>query len=235
VVAEQSVSQQSEQTEQSGPGRQRRQRLNRTRVVDGAIALADAGGLDAVVMRRLAKHLGVEAMSLYNHIANKDALLDGVLDRVAGEIELPEAGLDWRRHTRSRAVSAHAMLLRHPWAAGLWTSRISLGEARLRYLECALRTFREAGFSGVLLDRGFHAVENHILGHAMQAMGFPLDSEQMATEGESLLRVFPSDDYPDLAAHIRHHLDHPSAGDDDEFEFGLDLILDGLERMLAES
>jgi AcrR family transcriptional regulator len=219
--------------ERSDPSPHRGPRLNRERVIDGAIALADAEGIDGLRMRRLAKQLGVEAMSLYNHVDKKDDLLDGMLDRVAAEIELPDENLDWRRHTRRRAVSAHAMLLRHPWAAGLWTSRITLGEARLRYLDDALRTFREANFSPSLLDRGFHAIENHVLGHAMQAMSFPLDSDQMASAGESYLRSFPVDDYPDLAAHIRHHLDHPTEGD--EFEFGLDLILDGLERMHAES
>jgi AcrR family transcriptional regulator len=214
-------------TDQPGPGRER---LNRARVLDAAIALADAEGIDALTMRRLAQGLGVEAMSLYNHIANKNDLLDAMLDRVTDEIELHGDGSDWRRRTRGRAVSAHAVLVRHPWAAWLWTSRLSIGPARMRYVDAALLGLREAGFAPGLLDRAYHTIENHIVGHALQALGFPLDTQQMKEMGASLMRTFPVEQYPELAAHIRYHLDGPEGGDD-EFEFGLDLILDGLERM----
>ncbi|MEV2278105.1 TetR/AcrR family transcriptional regulator [Nocardiopsis sp. NPDC049922] len=212
-----------------GTPAQRRATLSRPRVIEAGIRLADAEGADALSMRRLGRELGVEAMALYNHVDNKDDLLDGMLERAAEEIELPDDGADWRRSARRRAVSAHTVLMRHPWLPALWTSRINLGPARMRYMDHALRSLREAGFPPDLLDRAYHAIENHVVGHAMQAIGFTLDEEQMRELGEPLLRSSPLAEYPDLIAHIRHHLERPSQGDD--FEFGLDLILDGLERL----
>lgn len=207
----------------------RRTTLNRDRVLDAGVALADAEGINALTMRRLAGELDVEAMSLYNHVNNKDDLLDGMLDRVVGEIELPEGGPDWRHRARRRAISAHAILMRHPWAAAMWVSRLNPGPARMRYVDTSLRNLREAGFSSGLLDRTFHTIENHIVGHALQALGFPLESDEMEEASEQFLRSFPVKEYPDLAAHVRHHMEHPGEGD--EFEFGLELILDGVERI----
>ncbi len=211
------------------PPNGRRAPLNRDRVLDAGIALADTEGIGAVTMRRLGRTLGVEGMALYNHVDNKEDLLDGMLDRVANEIELPDNDADWRDHTRRRAISAHTAFLRHPWSASLWTASITLGPARMRYLDSALRTLREAGFPPDLLDRAFHTIENHITGHALQALDFPLDHGEMQEMGEGYLRSFPAERYPDVAAHIRHHLNHQDKSDG--FEFGLDLILDGLERM----
>lgn len=223
------------------PPKRRRTPLNRDRVLDAGVALADAEGIGALTMRRLGRELGVEAMALYNHVGSKDDLLNGMIDQVVGEIlheigggtEPPDGGSGgWRERARQRAVSAHAALMRHPWAAALWTSSLDLGPARMRYMDGALRSLREAGFPPDLLDRTFHTIENHIVGHALQALGFPLDDDRMAEVGEAFLRSFPVGTYPDLAAHVRHHLDHPERGDD--FEFGLDLILDGLERLRGE-
>lgn len=215
------------------PPRERRTPLNRDRVLDAGAALADAEGIGAVTMRRLGMELGVEAMALYNHVANKEDLLHGMLDRVVAEIELPDSGPDWRDQARRRAISTHAVLMRHPWAAALWTSSINLGPARMRHLDSALRILREADFPPGLLDRAFHTIEDHILGHAQQALGFPLDQDEIKAMGEQFLRSFPVDEYPDLAAHIRHHLQQHDDGDG--FEFGLDLILDGLEQMRSPS
>src|SRR5688572_9817770 len=159
----------------------RRQRLNRDRVLAAGVALADVEGIDALSMRRLAQRLGVEAMTLYNHVAHKDDLLDGMLDMAAGEIELPDHGPDWRHDARRRAISAHGVLMRHPWAARLWTTRIGVGPRRMRYLDDALRGLREAGFRAGLLDRAFHTIENHIIGHALQAQGFALDPQEMVS------------------------------------------------------
>ncbi|SFD77093.1 regulatory protein, tetR family [Streptomyces aidingensis] len=207
----------------------RRVPLNRDRVLEAGIALADAEGIAAVSMRRLGQALGVKGMALYNHVDNKQDLLDGMLDRIAEEIELPEGSRDWREGTRRRAVSAYTAFLRHPWSASLWTASITLGPARMRYLDTALRGLREAGFPPDLLDRAFHTIENHITGHALQALDFPLAPGEMRQIGEDYLRTFPAGRYPDVAAHIRHHLHHRGSGGG--FEFGLDLILDGLERM----
>lgn len=215
------------------PLKGRRTPLNRDRVVAAAVALADAEGIGALTMRRLGRELEVEAMALYNHVANKDDLLDGMLDWIAAEIELPDNGRDWRDHVRRRAISAHTAMMRHPWAAPLWTSSIDLGPARMRYLDSALRCLREAGLPPDLLDRAFHTIENHIFGHVLQAQGFPLDHDQMEEMGERLMESFPVREYPDLAAHIRHHLQQDENGD--AFEFGLALILDGLERMRGAS
>jgi AcrR family transcriptional regulator len=211
------------------PPNRRRTPLNRDRVLDAGTALADAEGIGALTMRRLGRSLGVEGMALYNHVDSKDDLLGGMLDRIAAEIELPDIGPDWRDHARRRAISTHAMFLRHPWSAALWTATINLGPARMRHLDSALRNLREAGFPPDLLDRTFHTIENHTLGHALQSLGFSLDHGQMQELGEAVLRSFPVDRYPDLAAHIRHHLEARDNGDG--FEFGLDLILDGLERL----
>ncbi|WP_304452730.1 TetR/AcrR family transcriptional regulator [Nocardiopsis sp. YSL2] len=203
--------------------------LSRQRVIEAGVRLADAQGAEALSMRRLGRELGVEAMALYNHVDNKDDLLDGMIEWAADEIELPEDSTDWRRFTRRRAVSAHAVLMRHTWLPALWTSRITLGPVRMRYMDHALRSLREAGFPPDLLDRGYHAIEDHIVGHAMRAIGFALDDEQMRQLGEPMLRSSPLAEFPDLVAHIRHHLEQPSHGEG--FEFGLDLILDGLERL----
>ncbi|WP_113699510.1 TetR/AcrR family transcriptional regulator [Nonomuraea lactucae] len=219
--------------EASGRRTRPRATLNRDRVLDAGIALADADGIDALTMRRLASMLGVEAMSLYNHVSNKDDLLDGMLDRVTDEIELPEGGPDWRHRARRRAISAHAVLMRHPWAAAMWASRLNPGPARMRYVDTALRHLREAGLSPGLLDRAFHTIENHIAGHALQALGFPLAPEEMEEASERFLRSFPVGEYPDLAAHVRHHIEQPGEGD--EFGFGLELILDGIERIRGAS
>jgi AcrR family transcriptional regulator len=183
-------------------------------------------------MRRLASQLDVEAMSLYNHVANKDDLLDGVLDLVASEIEEPDSGLDWRTATRRRAVSAHDALLRHPWASLLWASRGNVGPARMRHLDGMLRGLREAGFPPGVLEVGFHTLENHIVGHALQLSSFPVEADDLPALSARYLEDFPEEDYPDLAAHIRHHLDGID-GDASAFEFGLDAILDGLERTRA--
>ena len=121
--------------------------LTKERVLRAAIELADAGGVEALSMRRLAKELGVEAMSLYNHVANKDAILDGIIDAVVSEIELPPAGDDWKAAIRQSAISARNVFVRHRWANNLQMSRQSAGPARLRHMDWMLRTLREAGFS----------------------------------------------------------------------------------------
>ena len=207
----------------------RRIPLSRERILRAAVSLADAAGIESLTMRGLASQLQVEAMSLYNHVANKDDLLDGVIDLVASEIEEPDAGVDWRTATRRRAVSAHDALLRHPWASILWASRTNVGPARMRHLDGMLRGLREAGFPPGVLDIGFHTLENHIVGHALQLSSFPFDAEDLPAMSARYLEDFPEHKYPDLAAHIRHHMEET----DDEvssFEFGLDAILDALER-----
>src|SRR5947209_8441840 len=149
--------------------RQPRTPLNRDRVLAAALGLADEAGIEALTMRKLGQALGVEAMSLYNHVANKDDLLAGMVDRVAGEIELPPAGGDWAAAVRVSAISAHAALERHPWATTLMMSRG--GPARMRYMDALLRRLREAGFSPELTYHAYHALDAHIFGFSLWEAG----------------------------------------------------------------
>jgi AcrR family transcriptional regulator len=208
---------------------QQRTPLSRERVLHAAVAMADAEGIGSLTMRGLAGQLQVEAMSLYNHVDNKDDLLDGMIELVAAEIEAPDEDASWRAAIRQRAISAHDALLRHPWSSVLWASRMNVGPARMRHMDAMLRQLREAGFAPGLLDVGFHTLENHVVGHALQASSFPFDADDLPALSASYLEGFPSEEFPDLAVHIRHHMVQP-AGEVSSFEFGLDSILDGLER-----
>ena len=203
--------------------------LNRERVLHAAIEVADAEGIDALTMRGLAGQLQVEAMSLYNHVENKDDLLDGMIELVAAEIEDPDDAADWKTAIRQRAISAHDTLLHHPWSSILWASRMNVGPARMRHMDAMLRNLREAGFTPELLDVAFHTLQNHIVGHALQASNLPFDADDLPALSARYLESFPAENYPDLAAHIRHHMDVP-AGEISSFKFGLDAILDALDR-----
>jgi AcrR family transcriptional regulator len=209
--------------------KQRRTPLTRERILQAAVSMADAGGIDALTMRGLASQLQVEAMSLYNHVDNKDDLLDGMIELVAAEIEQPDEDAGWKAAIRQRAISAHDAMLRHPWSSILWTSRMNVGPARMRHMDAMLRELREARFTPGLLDVAFHALQNHIVGHALQASSFPFDADDLPALSARYLEGFPSEEFPDLAAHIRHHMDQP-AREVSSFEFGLDSILDALER-----
>lgn len=206
--------------------------LSRERVLSAASTLADEGGIKALSMRKLAQELGVEAMSLYNHVANKEDIVDGIVDLVANEIELPSDGADWKTALRQNAISAHEAIMRHRWVASLWMSRGGASPTRLRYGEFVLRTLREAGFSEDLTYHAFHTIQGHVVGFTLQEVSFPFGREELKQMAEKFLREFPVDDYPYLAEHIKQHMEpsdeHQGAG---AFELGLDLILDGLERL----
>ena len=216
----------------SRPSPKARLPLSLERVLRAAMHLADRDGIEALRMRKLARELGVEAMTLYYYVARKDEILDGIADLVASQIEVPSGGEDWKAATRQRAISAHDVLVHHPWASMLWVSRGTLGPGRLRYMDAGLRAFREAGFSPELTEQAFHAVENHIVGYTLQEMSFAIDPGEVAEAGASFLQKLPTDEYPDLAAHVMHHLEGPGHVDAGDFEFALDLILDGIERIM---
>jgi AcrR family transcriptional regulator len=204
--------------------------LSRERVLRAAIALADEGGIEALSMRKLARELRVEAMSLYNHVANKDEILDGIIDLVAGETDLPAETTDWKTAIRQSAISTRDVFLRHPWASSLWMSRQG-GSARLQRGDWLLRTLREAGLSKDLTYHAYHIVESHILGFTAQQLNFPYKDEELAGMAEAFLQRLPADEYPDFVEHVMQHLE-PSHGEVvGGFELGLDLILDGLERL----
>ncbi|MGS2806872.1 TetR/AcrR family transcriptional regulator C-terminal domain-containing protein [Nocardia sp. MW-W600-9] len=205
--------------------------LTRERILRAAIDLADTDGLDALSMRKLAKAVGVEAMSLYNHVANKDDLLDGIVDLVVAEIYVPRADGDWRAELRHRATSAHEVLLRHRWATGLLGSRVNVGPAMLRYVEATLACLITAGFTYQQADRAWNALDSHIYGFTLQAINFPLDPSEYAAAAAQFLPLIPTDTHPHLHALSALVIAGKHSGTAD-FTFGLELLLDGLSRVL---
>ena len=205
----------------------RRRPLTRARIVDAGIVLADREGLDAFSMRKVAAALGYEVMSLYNHVANKDDLLDEMLDRVYAEVDDPPAALAWRDSLRRVATSARDELVRHPWAGELLTARFP-GPSRRRHMEGMLRVLASAGLPDDVADRGFHALIVHIQGFTQQQIGFTLLVETKAVEAARFYEGLSADELPFFVAHLGYHAERGHRHDD--FEFVLDLILDGLER-----
>jgi len=204
--------------------------LSRERVLEAAIALADARGIEALSMRKLAQELGVEAMSLYHHVAKKDDILNGIVDAVLGEIELPQGGADWKEAIRRSAVSAHDVFVRHPWACSLVLTMSGVSPARLRYMDALLGSLREGGFPPELTYHGYHALDSHIMGFTLWQGNFPA-TDELADLAATFVRQLPADEYPDLVEHVQQHLDGSDHGGPSDFEFVLDLILDGLERL----
>ena len=219
-------------TKQPKASEQPRARLNRDRVLQAAMALADEGGTDALTMRKLGQALGVEAMSLYNHVANKDDVLDGLVDIVFSEIALRCDGLDWKAAMRRRAISARETLARHRWAIGQLESRTHPGPATLRHHDSVLRCLREAGFSVAMAAHAYSALDSYIYGFALQQASLPFDTgEQAAEVAQAIIRQFSTGEYPFMAEIAREQVLKPGYSYAAEFEFGLDLILDGLERL----
>jgi AcrR family transcriptional regulator len=208
----------------------RRSPLTRERVLRAAVRLADKQGLDALSMRRLATTLKVEAMSLYNHVANKDDVLDGMVDLIIGEITLPTPSDDWKAAMRARATSAHEVMLAHPWAPMLVVSRITVGPNRLRYIDATLGVLRQAGLSWAETDRAWTAMDSYIYGFTLQVQNFPIDPEEYASAAASYLPMLPADTYPYMYELSKRVADGSHDGTHD-FAFGLELILDGLDRL----
>ena len=179
-------------------------------------------------MRKLANDLGVEAMSLYNHVENKDDIVAGILDLVASEVDPPSEGLGWKLALRERAVAARAAFIRHPWAARVWMSASRPTADRLAHADAVLRLLRTAGFSPGVVSHAYHALDGYTLGYTLQQLELPRDRQRQLAD--DVLDAFPADTYPDLARHIKVHLRRRDGGAG-SFEFGLDLILDGLERL----
>ncbi len=208
--------------------------LSRDRVLRAAIVLADLGGIESLTMRKLGQELQVEAMSLYNHVANKDDILDGIVDLVFSEIALPSNKMRWKIAMRQRAMSTREALLRHPWATSLMQSRAKPGPATLRHHDSVIGSLREAGFT---IDMAAHAIsvmDGYIYGFALQQRSLPFHtSEDVARIAENILRELPAAEYPHFTEMIVEHALKPGYDYGDEFEFGLDLILDGLDRLRA--
>ena len=194
--------------------------------------LADEGGFESLTMRRLGQELGVQAMSLYNHVANKDDIRDGIVDLVMGEIEIPPGPRTGKRPSVRARSRPTTLFVRHPWARSLQMETTTVSPARLRWMESVLRTFREAGFSAELTHHAYHALDSHITGFTLWHASLPFEThEELADLAEAFLRELPADEYPYFAEHANWHLTESSADDPSEFEFGLDLILGGLERI----
>jgi AcrR family transcriptional regulator len=216
----------------------RRPPLNRERVLRAAVKLADERGLEALSMRKLGQALGVEAMSLYNHVANKDDVLDGMVETVAKEIEPPSPDEEWQTAIRQSAVSAHQTLRRHRWAPTLMMSPTSAAgiPTRMRYMESLLGRLRDAGFSPDLTYHAYHVLDAHVFGFSLwQATHSLTTREDLSSLAADFLRDFPLDDYPHVAEHIEQHMSEGPHQEVSAFEFSLDLILDGLRKALEAS
>jgi AcrR family transcriptional regulator len=212
----------------------RRTPLNRERVLRAALALADQGGFESLSMRNLAKELGVEAMSLYNHVANKDDLLDGMIDLVFGEIELPPTDVDWKTAMRRRAVSTREALNRHRWAIGLMEGRSSHGPANLSLHNAVLGCLRAAGFSMEMTVHAYSVQDSYIYGFALQERDMSSESaDDFAAEAQRQMHEYQAvlADYPHLVEVVGGYVAKAGYDYATEFLFGLDLILDGLDRL----
>jgi AcrR family transcriptional regulator len=196
-------------------------------VLCGAVAVADAGGIAALTMRSLARELGVKPMSLYYYVAGKEEILNGIVDLVFSEIDLPSPGGDWQSQMRRRAVSARLALRRHPWAIGLMESRANPGPATLRHHEATLATLRGAGFSVAMTAHAYALLDSYIYGFALQEATLPFNAETVTEATEAIAQRFAGE-YPRLAEMATEHVLRPGYDFGDEFEIGLTVILDAL-------
>ena len=207
----------------TGPNRTSRASLNRERVFSAAMAIADKDGIEAVTMRRLGEELGVEAMSLYHHVQDKDEILAGMTDAFVREIDEPTGALDWKAKIRARAMTARRLARRHRWAPHLLASPRQLSLTALHYQEWVLARLLEGGLSNQLAHSAMHIVGSRTLGFSQELSGVGDDAPETAGK---ILKSIDLAEFPVIAQAIKgvHH------DEDAEFAFGLDLILDGLER-----
>jgi AcrR family transcriptional regulator len=217
--------------------------LSRERVLRAAVNVADEGGIGSLTMRRLAEELGAEAMSLYYHVADKDAVLDGIVDVVAREInevvdqiDVPSKGADWKKAVRQRILSAREVLLRHRWAPGVFETRTNTSPAVVQYFDALLGLMRDGGFSYDLAHHALHALGSRALGFTQELFD---PGDEAGDEEATAMLASMADQLPHLVGMMNEvaHDDPDSTlgwcDDQTEFEFGLDLILDGLDRMRA--
>ena len=209
-----------------------RRRLNRELVLQAAIAHADASGLEALSMRTLAEILEVAPMALYRHVANKDDLIDAMVDVVFGEIGVPVGGGDWKTSMRRRAVAIREALARHRWAVGLMESRRTPGPANLRHHDAVIGRLRAAGFDVEMAAHAYSLLDSYIYGFALTKINLPFETaEDVGEVAQTMLEPFPANEYPNLLEFLNEHVLRPGYDYGDEFDYGLELILDGLERM----
>ncbi len=210
--------------------RAKRQPLSRDRIVTAALALADEKGEAGVTMRAIAARLGVEAMSLYNHVADRGDILNGMVDAVFAEIELPAATTGWKQAMHDRAASSRSVLRRHPWAVALMDSRTGPGPATLRHHNAVLGALRAGGFSVAMAAHAFSVIDSYLYGFVLQEAALPFAGpEELDEVATGILRDGPGEDYPHLTELITEHALQPGYDYADEFEYGLSLILDALQ------
>jgi AcrR family transcriptional regulator len=213
-----------------------RPRLTRDLVLQKALEVADREGIHALTMRRLAQELGVEAMSLYHHVANKVQLLDGLINLVFAEIELPSMQENWKTALRARSISAYRALIRHPWSVGLMESRTAPGLDTLRHHETVLACLRNGGFSVVATAHAYSLLDSYIYGFALQELNLPFNtSDEAAPVAEGMMTQMPTGEFPYLTEMAMEHVLKPGYAYSNEFEIGLEIILDGLERLREKS
>ena len=213
-----------------------RARLTRQRVIQGALSVADSGGLGSLTIRSLAKELGAKPMSVYYHVANKDEILAALVDIVFSEVQLPVPSGDWRSEMRKRACSAREVLARHRWAIGLLESRTDPGPANLRHHDTVIATLQAAGFSAELTAHAYALLDSYVYGFALQEAALPFQGPDGDGDGdvvEAIMERMAEDEYPHLVHMATSYYLQPGYDFGDEFGFGLDLILDGIERMFA--
>jgi AcrR family transcriptional regulator len=206
--------------------------LSREQVLRAAVDLADKGGLESLSMRELGRRLGVEAMSLYNHVADKDDLLDGMVDLVVKEIELPGVEADWRQFMRLRAGSALKAFRHHPWAPALIDTRSSGGLERLRYFESVIRVLRRAGFTTELAARAFSLMDSYIYGFCRHSLNVASADSGDPQAAEAFMRALPPNEFPYLAEMAAMQATSSGYDEGSDFDFGLSLILNGLQGVL---
>jgi AcrR family transcriptional regulator len=216
--------------ESDNPGE--RAPLSRERVLRGAVAVADASGIAALTMRSLARELGVKPMSLYHYFAGKDEILDGIVDLVFGEIDLPSPGADWQLEMRRRAISVRRVLRQHSWAIGLMESRANPGPATLHHHDATIGTLRGAGFSVAMTAHAYALLDSYVYGFALQEASLPFNRDTAAQIAEPTGQQIAADQYPHLAEMATQHILQPGYDFGDEFDIGLSVILDALERSI---
>jgi AcrR family transcriptional regulator len=208
--------------------------LTRVRIIEGAVKLADDIGVDALTIRKLATSLTVKPMTIYHYVANKEAIVDGMVDEVFNEIDLPSVDTDWKRAIRERSISARVVLVKHPWAVPLMESRSTPGPATLRHHDAVLGCLRNGGLSVAMTAHAYALIDAFIYGFAIQEASLPATSgEEMAELVEEVFDMASADEYPYLTELTTEHILQPGYDFGNEFEFGLNLILDGLEKSVT--
>ncbi len=208
--------------------------LTRERVLRAAISHADTVGLERLSMRGLAGVLKVAPMALYRHVANRDDLIDAMVDVVFGEVVLPSGGADWKTAMRERGLSMHGALTRHPWAVGLMESRRHPGQANLRHHDAVIGKLRSAGFDVAMVAHAYSLLDSYIYGFAMTQVRMAVETRADTTAmAEDMFEPFPLNEYPNLAEFVNDHVMTPGYQYVDEYEYGLDRVLDAIERAWA--